>query len=81
MQITNPQFRTSNKGNLPNTPIQHKIEFSPTQDFSSPTQLPITNQTYLEVSQFGKSRQWIRVSSSYDGTNFNQKTILGPYSS
>lgn len=81
VQITNPQFKTANKGNLPNTPILHKIEFSSSQDFSSPTALPITGQTYVEVSQFGSARKWVRVSSSYDGKNFNQPSISGPFKS
>lgn len=81
LQITNPQFKAANKGNTPNTPIVHKVEFSSTADFSSPTQLPPTNQTYLEVSQFGSARKWVKVSSSFDGKNYNNPIITGPLKS
>lgn len=81
IQITNPQFKVQNKGNLPNTPIVHRIRFSPTADFASPTELPITNQTIVETSQFGSSRKWIEVSNSYDGINFNPPVRSGPHQS
>ena len=75
--ITNPQFRVTNKGNKANTPLLHKIEFSSTQDFSSSEALPITNQTYVEVTKFPKARKWIRVSSSEDGQHFNTPQVIG----
>lgn len=81
IQITNPQFRLSGKGNRSNTPVLHKIEFSSTQDFSNSEQLPITAQTYVEVSKFPASRKWVRVSSSFDGHNFNQHQVMGPLNS
>jgi hypothetical protein len=78
VQITNPEFK-QNPGNLPHTPIQHKLEFSSTQDFATPEPLPIGAQTYYEVSKYGTgARKWVRASSSYDGKTFNQSQIFGP---
>lgn len=80
VQITNPEF--SGKGNQAHTPIQHRIQFSSTSDFAVPDTLPIGQQTYYEVSKYGTGqRKWLAVSSSFDGATFNQKQILGPYSS
>lgn len=80
IQIANPEF--TGKGNLPRTPIQHKIEFSSTQNFAVPDTLPVGQQTYYEVSKYGTGqRKWIRTSSSYDGANFNQQQVLGPFTS
>lgn len=82
LQITNPQFKVSNKGNLPNTPMWHKVQFSATQDFSSPTTLPPTQQTQIETSQFGPgARMWVGLSSSFDGINYNTQQVSGPYQS
>lgn len=81
IQITNPEFR-QNPGNLPHTPIQHKIEFSSTQNFATSETLPVGAQTYYEVSKYGTgARKWIRTSSSYDGKNFNEQQIFGPLTS
>jgi hypothetical protein len=81
VQITNPQFK-ANPGNLPHTPIQHKIQFSSTQDFAVPDTLPIGAQTYYEVSKYGTgARKWIKATSSYDGKTFNSEQIFGPLTS
>jgi hypothetical protein len=81
VQITNPEFK-ANPGNLPHTPIQHKIEFSSTQNFATSDTLPVGGQTYYEVTKYGTgARKWIRTSSSYDGKNFNAQQIFGPYAS
>lgn len=81
VQITNPEFK-QNPENLPHTPISHKIEFSSTQDFAVPDKLPVGGQTYYEVTKYGTgARKWIRTSSSYDGKNFNQQQIFGPFTS
>ena len=78
VQITNPQF--TGKGNLPHTPIQHRITFSSTSDFRSSDTYPIGNQTYYEISKYPTgSRKWLKIDSSYDGHQFNQAQILGPY--
>jgi len=79
IQITNPQFK-QNPGNLPHTPIQHKLEFSSTQNFATSDTLPVGQQTYYEISEYGAgARKWIRASSSFDGKNFNQQQTFGPY--
>lgn len=79
LQITNPQFKKVKPGNLPHVPIQHRIEFSSTPDFGVSDQLPIGGQTYYEVSKYGAGqRKWVRLSSSFDGHNFNQHQVLGP---
>lgn len=78
IQITNPQFK-QNPGNLPHTPIQHKIEFSSTQNFAVSEAFPIGAQTYYEISKYGTGvRKWIKTSSSYDGKTFNSPQIFGP---
>ncbi len=78
IQITNPQFR-QNPGNLPHTPIQHKIDISSTQNFANYDTLPIGGQTYYEISKYGTGvRKWIRSSSSYDGKTFNSPQVFGP---
>jgi hypothetical protein len=80
IQITNPEFL--GKGNQPHTPIQHKLEFSSTSDFATSDTLPIGQQTYYEVSKYGTGqRKWVKASSSFDGINFNQSQILGPFTS
>lgn len=80
VQITNPEF--SGKGNLSRTPIQHRLEFSSTSDFATSDMLPIGQQTYYEVSKYGTGqRKWVKASSSFDGINFNQNQILGPFTS
>lgn len=78
IQITNPEFQ-QNPGNLPHTPIQHKIEFSSTQNFATSDTLPVGAQTYYEISKYGTGvRKWIRSSSSYDGKTFNSPQVFGP---
>jgi hypothetical protein len=78
VQLTNPEF--TGKGNQPHTPIQHRLRFSSTADFAVPDTLPIGQQTYYEVSKYGAGqRKWIALDSSFDGINFNQSQVLGPY--
>ncbi len=79
VQITNPQFLPGSKENLSHTPIQHLVEFSSTPDFAVVDSLPIGTQTYVENSQFGATRKFIRVSSSYDGHNFSKPVVSGPH--
>jgi hypothetical protein len=79
LQITNPEFRGKG-GNQPHTPIQHRIQFSSTQNFAVSDTLPIGQQTYYEISKYGGGqRKWIALDSSFDGATWNQKQILGPY--
>jgi hypothetical protein len=79
IRITNPEFRGKG-GNQSHTPIQHKIQFSSTPDFAVVDTLPIGQQTYYEVTKYGNGqRKWLALSSSFDGATFNQKQILGPY--
>jgi hypothetical protein len=78
VQITNPEF--AGKGNQPHTPIQHRLRFSSTADFAVPDTLPIGQQTYYEVSKYGAGqRKWVSLDSSFDGINFNQSQVLGPF--
>lgn len=78
VEVHNPEF--IGKGNLPRTPIQHRIEFSATADFRNPDTLPIGQQTYYEVSKYSSGqRKWLATSSSHDGTHFNQRQISGPF--
>jgi len=80
VQITNPEF--AGKGNQPHTPIQHRLRFSSTSDFAVPDTLPIGQQTYYEVSKYGAGqRKWVSLDSSFDGINFNQSQVLGPFTS
>jgi hypothetical protein len=80
IQITNPEFKL-NPGNLPQTPVKHKIEFSSTQNFAVSDELPVGVQTYYEVTKYGAGvRKWIRTSSSYDGKTFNSPQVFGPLS-
>lgn len=81
VQITNPQYLLGNKTNTPNTPVLHRIEFSSTADFAQSEALPVSSQTYVENSQYGVSRKFIRVSSSFDGHTFGKPVISGPHSS
>ena len=78
VQITNPEF--AGKGNQPHTPIQHRLRFSSTAYFAVPDTLPIGQQTYYEVSKYGTGqRKWVSLDSSFDGINFNQSQVLGPF--
>jgi hypothetical protein len=79
IQIKNPEFLIRKQSNQPHTPIQHKIEFSSTPHFAKSDVLPIGSQTYYEVSRYGAGqRKYVRISSSFDGHNFNQPKVLGP---
>lgn len=82
VQITNPEYSGTNQQNKAFTPIIHQLESSTDAGFSTGvTTWPPGVQTTYTITQFGSSKRYFRVRSSYDGKNFTQPIPVGPVQS
>lgn len=77
VKITNPQYQVSAK-NTPGTPMYHHIEYSDNPQFTKSTPLPVTNQTYIELSRPAGTRTYFKMRSSLDGKTKNAPQFSGP---
>ena len=76
VRITNPEFNKARPGNRPRTLIYHKLEASPYANFSRQvTSFPVSSQTYYNISELGTGSLHLRLTSSYDGVNFNSPQV------
>lgn len=79
VSLTNPEFQPS-KGNPLRTPIYHKLQYSADPAFRSGVhELPPSTQTHWPITTQPKSKYHFRVASSYDGVNWNQPIVTGPF--
>jgi len=81
LEITNPQFLSSStpgkiKGNVPRTPLTHKIQYSFDPQFKNGiVSPPPGTQTHYTIPTDGR-RVYVKVQSSPDGVNYNTPQLV-----
>lgn len=87
--VTNPEYIASTTGsprarNPFRAPVLHRLAFSTNAQFDGQGDIrsygPST-QTHWSIDDIGVSLRWVRLESSFDGENWNKRTVSGPFQS